>query len=94
LQEAMASGVPIIATAVGGNPDVLESGRCGVLVPSDNVDELARALSRCLHVDAGVMTLPAIARAEALAHHSLATMVNAYENLFDPQVQNPSGRAS
>ncbi|MDB5799395.1 MAG: sugar transferase, PEP-CTERM/EpsH1 system associated [Rhodocyclales bacterium] len=100
LQEAMASGLTIIATEVGGNPDVLgngdENGRrtCGVLVPSGDQERLTQALSRCLHGDAGVAALPEIARAEALAHHSLAAMVNAYENLFDPRTEDEPERAS
>ncbi|MEC5387219.1 TIGR03088 family PEP-CTERM/XrtA system glycosyltransferase [Uliginosibacterium sp. H3] len=94
LQEAMASGLPIVATAVGGNPDVLEHGRCGVLVPSGKVDELAHALSRCLHADPGMAELPAIARRTALAQHALTIMVDAYENLFDPAAKRSPGRTS
>jgi sugar transferase (PEP-CTERM/EpsH1 system associated) len=98
LQEAMASGLPIVATRVGGNPDVLASrsgkGPCGVLVSSGNVDELAQALSAYLHDDASVKALPAIARAEAQTHHSLTAMLNAYENLFDSRALDPASRAS
>lgn len=85
LQEAMATGLAIVATAVGGNPDVLENGQCGMLVPSGNEDELARALASCLHQDAQVAALSANARQQALARHSLDAMIDAYENLFDPR---------
>jgi glycosyltransferase involved in cell wall biosynthesis len=89
LQEAMASGLLIVATRVGGNPDVLKSrsgeGLCGVLVSSGNVDELAQALADCLHGQASVTVLPARAREEAQAHHSLAAMLDAYEKLFTPR---------
>lgn len=44
LVEAMASGTPIIATAVGGVPDVLEHGRAGRLVPPSNAPALADAI--------------------------------------------------
>lgn len=44
LVEAMASGTPIIATAVGGVPDVLEHGRAGRLVPPSNATALADAI--------------------------------------------------
>lgn len=44
LQEAMATGLSIVATAVGGNADVLEHGRCGSLVPSGDVQAFAAAL--------------------------------------------------
>lgn len=41
--EAMAAGLPIIATDVGGNPEILRSG-CGVLVPFDNPQALAEVM--------------------------------------------------
>ena len=42
--EAMASGLPIVATAVGGTPALLADGAAGILVPSGDVDALADAL--------------------------------------------------
>ena len=45
LLEAMAAGVPVVATAVGGVPDVLDQGRAGHLVPYGDVDALATALA-------------------------------------------------
>jgi glycosyltransferase involved in cell wall biosynthesis len=44
LFEAMAAGVPIVATAVGGVPEVLEGGRAGQLVPYGDPDLLATAV--------------------------------------------------
>jgi len=46
--ECMASGTPLVATAVGGLPDVLDDGRSGVLVPPRRPDELANALTSLL----------------------------------------------
>lgn len=46
--EAMAAGVPVVSTAVGGVPDVLEDGACGVLVPPRDVEALAAALINTL----------------------------------------------
>lgn len=45
LLEAMAAGVPIVATGVGGVPEVLEGGRCGRIVPYGDPAALARALT-------------------------------------------------
>jgi glycosyltransferase involved in cell wall biosynthesis len=42
--EAMRAGIPIVASAVGGLPELLQGGRCGVLVPPGDVDALADAL--------------------------------------------------
>ncbi|HEV2449877.1 MAG TPA: glycosyltransferase family 4 protein [Thermoplasmata archaeon] len=44
LLEAMAAGVPIVATAVGGVPEVLENGKAGRLVPYGDDERLAQAL--------------------------------------------------
>ena len=44
LLEAMQAGVPVVATRVGGIPEVLGDGRCGILVNPGNEDELARAI--------------------------------------------------
>lgn len=44
LLESMAAGVPIVATSVGGVPEVLDEGRAGRLVPYGDVDRLAEAL--------------------------------------------------
>jgi glycosyltransferase involved in cell wall biosynthesis len=49
LLEAMAAGLPVIATGVGGVPEVLENGRSGMLVPYGDPSALAAALHATLH---------------------------------------------
>lgn len=46
--EAMAHGVCVVASDVGGIPELVEDGRTGVLVPPDDVDALVHALRRVL----------------------------------------------
>jgi glycosyltransferase involved in cell wall biosynthesis len=44
--EAMAAGCPVVASAVGGNPELVEHSRTGLLFPSDDATALAAALVR------------------------------------------------
>jgi glycosyltransferase involved in cell wall biosynthesis len=48
IMEAFTRGRPVVATAVGGVPDLVQTGRNGVLVPPGDVEELADALVRTL----------------------------------------------
>lgn len=47
--EAMATGLPVVSTAVGGIPYLLDDGDNGLLVPTGDADAMARAVKRLLH---------------------------------------------
>lgn len=47
IMEAMARGVPVIATRVGGNPTLVHEGQTGMLVPSADPEAIAAAIRRC-----------------------------------------------
>ncbi len=49
LLEAMAAGLPVVATEVGGVPEILHDGETGILVPSGNPSMLAKAMIRLLN---------------------------------------------
>ena len=42
-------GIPVIATRVGGIPDLLKDGETGLLVPDNDHEAMARAVIRVLH---------------------------------------------
>ena len=81
LQEAMASGLPLIATAVGGNPQVLGHGQRGQLVPSGDTGALAQAIAHVWQQHPSVPD-PAAARTVAIQHFGLDAMLARYRQLF------------
>ena len=83
LLEAMACGLPVVATAVGGIPEVVQDGVNGALVPAGNPQALAEALGRYADERARVLSHGMAARAAIEHHYSVAAMVSAYTALYD-----------
>ena len=86
LQEAMACGLPVVATAVGGTPDLVEEGMTGHLVPSEDAQAMANALWRCYSEPETSARYGQTARARALVHFGLAGMIDRYRSLFSTPV--------
>jgi glycosyltransferase involved in cell wall biosynthesis len=80
--EGMASGLPVVATAVGGTPEILGHGDAGVLVPTDDAPALAAALERLVDLPAERSRLGSLARARAEANYSEERMLDAYEAAY------------
>jgi glycosyltransferase involved in cell wall biosynthesis len=80
--EAMASGVPVVATAVGGTPELLGEGAFGVLVPAGEPAALAAAMANALADPAGTRTRSRAARERVFANYSEARMIQDYERVF------------
>lgn len=81
--EAMSSGLPVIATEVGGNPDLIEHGRTGLLVPAGDAAALAQALGVLAADPARARALGLAARQQVEREFSLAAMVDAYQAMYD-----------
>lgn len=79
--EAMAAGLPIVATAVGGLPSVVDEGETGLLVPVDEA-ALAAALARLERDRDKARAMGARAREVALDRYSHDRMVDAYLALY------------
>jgi glycosyltransferase involved in cell wall biosynthesis len=90
---AMAAGLPVIATPVGGVPDVVRDGETGRLVPADDVAALTAALREALQAPGTARRLGAAAREFAFARCSRSAMLRElqalYERLWKTQVRNP-----
>jgi glycosyltransferase involved in cell wall biosynthesis len=72
LVEAMASQVPVVATSVGGIPEVCTDGVTGLLVPPDDVDALATAIALTLTDQPATAARVAAAAADVHARFDLA----------------------
>jgi sugar transferase (PEP-CTERM/EpsH1 system associated) len=80
--EAMASGLPVVATRVGGNPELVAEGETGALVPRRRADALAAALQVYLEDETRLRAHSTAARRRAECRFSLARMVRQYEALY------------
>lgn len=83
LLEAMASGLPVCATRVGGIPEVVADGENGLLSEAGDADALGKNLLALLDDGARLDAMGAKNRAKAVADYSFATMVSAHEAIFD-----------
>jgi glycosyltransferase involved in cell wall biosynthesis len=81
--EAMAAGLPVVSTAVGGVPELVREGETGLLVPSEDAGALARALQALMDNPARRQAMGAAARQHAVAHFDIRHTVRGYEQLYE-----------
>jgi glycosyltransferase involved in cell wall biosynthesis len=79
LIEAMAARVPVVATAVGGVPDMIESERSGYLVPSEDLVVLVEVIGRALAAPAALLDA---AQDYVIENHTLERMLTGAANLY------------
>jgi sugar transferase (PEP-CTERM/EpsH1 system associated) len=81
--EAMASGIPVVATRVGGNPELIDDESTGRLVPSGNDEALTAAMLRYFDDPAAARRHGGAARSAVVRRFSLDRMVQDYRTLYD-----------
>jgi glycosyltransferase involved in cell wall biosynthesis len=80
--EAMAAGLPVIATNVGGIPEVIKDGENGILVPPQDKVSLANAICRVLDDHEFAAGLASKARLTIENNYSLTTITEAYSRIY------------
>jgi glycosyltransferase involved in cell wall biosynthesis len=83
LLEAMAAGKPVIATSVGGNPELITHEKTGLLVPPGDVEALAAAILRLVREPALARSMAEAARQRMASEFTLERMVRRLEQLYD-----------
>jgi glycosyltransferase involved in cell wall biosynthesis len=84
--EAMASGLPVVATKVGGNQELVEEGRTGTLVPAGEPEALANALRTYVDSPNVGKYQGKMGRRRVEDMFSLASMIKSYKKLYDSEL--------
>jgi glycosyltransferase involved in cell wall biosynthesis len=82
LLEACAAGLPLVATRVGGNDEIVQEHQTGLLIPSDDVSALRAALSQLLEDPAQRLRMGENARRWVVEHGSIEVMRENYDALY------------
>ena len=82
LLESLAAGIPVVATSVGGTPEVIRDGQHGLLVPPRDPQALADAVCLVLKNPHIAMRLGEYGRRRAVSDYSFADMVRKTSDLY------------
>ena len=81
--EAMATGLPVVATSVGGNAELVIEGETGRLVPAADPLAMAKVLAEYITMPALMQAHGAAGRARVKSEFSMEKMVQSYQNIYD-----------
>jgi glycosyltransferase involved in cell wall biosynthesis len=85
--EAMAAGLPVVATKVGGNTEIVNDGVTGILVPAQNPDALAVAVTSLLNNSELMKSMGKKGRERIEADFLLSKMVKNTEELYETLIK-------
>ncbi|MEL7369007.1 MAG: N-acetyl-alpha-D-glucosaminyl L-malate synthase BshA [Myxococcota bacterium] len=88
--EALASGVPVVASNVGGLPEVIRDGETGRLTPVGDVDAMAQAAIELLQDPVRHEGFAQAARADAVARFTLPNALDRYESYYRRLLGGPN----
>ena len=91
LLEAMAGGVPCVATRVGGVPEVVEDGKTGLLVPPGDSLALAKGIATLLEDRMFAKQMGEAAREVVARRFSLTSMVRTYQEIYAELIRKRNG---
>ncbi|MFN7933633.1 MAG: glycosyltransferase [Bryobacteraceae bacterium] len=93
LIEASASGLPIVATKVGGNSEIVADGETGFLAPAKDSDALAAAMNRMMALDVSRRRQMGLAgRQRAEEYYGIEAVLNKWENIYEQLLQVNASR--
>jgi glycosyltransferase involved in cell wall biosynthesis len=87
--QGLGLGLPVVATRVGGVPELVHDGETGLLVPAERPDAVAAALARLADDEVLARRLGDQGRHHALTHYSLNAMLDATEQLYRTLLESP-----
>ena len=88
--EAMATGLPVVATDVGGNAELVTHGSTGEIVPAADVQACANAMRRMAADPAQARAMGKSGREQIEKRFSMGAMVAAYQGVYDKLLGRPS----
>lgn len=92
LLEALAAGIPCVATQVGGIPGVLEEGRLGVLVPAGDADALAAAMSKVVRGMKDFAEMAVKGKKDALLKYDHLVAMKRLDQIYETEYELASAR--
>ena len=84
--EAMACGVPVVASNIGGLPELIDHGENGFLCPLNNVDAFSERIRQIISDDSFQNKMGAAARKKALEQFANEKVIPMYESLYEQTI--------